>query len=140
MIKNVIIKIKGTQGIDGENDVVEFTTEGKLGIKDGKYFLSYEEGQLLEGAKVKTKMFINSEASVVLQRSGEINSRMEIENGQRRTCFYDTPIGNITIGIYGEELQVDLSEKGGRIYLAYNIDSQLRPISQNKVEITVKEV
>ncbi len=140
MIKDVIINIKGTQGLDGETDVVEFTTEGKLGIRDEKYFLSYEEGQLLEGAKVKTKMLINSDTSVVLERKGDINSRMEIEKGERRTCFYGTPIGNITIGIYGEELDVNLSEKGGRIKLSYNIDSQLTPVSQNKVEITVKEV
>ncbi len=140
MIKDVIISIKGTQGIDGESDVVEFTTEGRLGIKDGKYFLSYEEGKLLEGAEVKTKMLINSPQSVVLQRTGDINSRMEIIKGERRTCFYSTPVGNISIGIYGEELDINLSEFGGSIRLAYTIDSQLKTISRNKVEIKVKEV
>ncbi len=140
MIKEVIITIKGIQGIDGESDTVEFTTVGRFGQRDGKYFLSYEEGQLIEGGNIKTKFFINSSDSVVLQRDGDIKSRMEIEKGQRRICFYSTPIGELSIGIYGETVKVDFNEHGGNIKLAYTIDSDLKLISRNEVNITVKEV
>lgn len=140
MIKDVLIKIKGIQGVDNDTDTIEFTTEGRFGIKDGRYFLSYDEGQMMENCDVKTKIFVNSPESVVLQRKGSINSRMEIEKGKRNTCFYATPIGDLTIGIYGEKLEVRLDESGGSINMIYNIDSDLRLVSRNEVSITVKEV
>ena len=140
MIKDVLITVVGIQGIDGEEDTVELTTEGRFGIKDGKYFLSYDEGQIVEAGKVKTKIFINFPDSVVLQRTGDINSRMEITAGERKSCFYSTPVGDICIGIYGENIQLDLKENGGNINLVYTIDSDLKLISRNRVKITVKEV
>ena len=140
MIKDVLITVVGIQGIDGEEDTVELTTEGRFGIKDGKYFLSYDEGQIVEAGKVKTKIFINSTDSVVLQRTGDINSRMEITAGERKSCFYSTPVGDICIGIYGENIELDLKENGGNINLVYTIDSDLKLISRNRVKITVKEV
>ncbi len=140
MIKDVIISVVGVQSIDNESDTVELSTEGRFGIKDGKYFLSYDEGQLLETGSVKTKIWINSPQSVVLQRSGEINSRMEITQGQRSNCFYSTPVGGISMGIYGEAIDVNLNENGGSLNLVYTLDSDLKLIGKNTVKITVREV
>ena len=140
MIKDVLITVVGIQGIDGEEDTVELTTEGRFGLRDGKYFLSYDEGQIVEAGRVKTKIFINSPDSVVLQRTGDISSRMEITAGERKSCFYSTPVGDICIGIYGENIELDLKENGGNINLVYTIDSDLKLISRNRVKITFKEV
>ena len=102
MIKDVIIDIKGIQGIDDDSNVIEFTTDGRFGIKDGEFFISYDEGQMLEESlEVKTSIFIKPD-SVILQRNGAIKSRMVIEKGVRNTCFYSTPHGNMVLGIYGE--------------------------------------
>ncbi len=140
MIKDVIIDIKGVQGIDGDTDTIEFTTDGRFGIKDNEYFISYDEGQMLEDKlEVKTSIFIKPD-SVVLQRTGSIKSRMVIEKGARNTCFYSTPHGNLVLGIYGEVLEYDLSESGGRLEMSYNIDSDLKLVSQNKVNISIREV
>ena len=140
MMKNVMITVKGVQGIDNEKDTVELTTEGKFGQKDGKYFISYEEGQLMESASAKTNIYINSPKSLVLTRKGDINSRLEIEEDLRKTCFYSTPIGELNMGIYGEKVDINLNENGGSVRLVYTIDSDLKLLSRNEVEITVKEV
>jgi len=140
MIKDVIIDIKGVQGIDDETDTIEFTTDGRYGIKDGEFFISYDEGQMLgDGTEVKTSLFIKPD-SVVLQRKGTINSRMVIEKRTRNTCFYSTPYCNMVIGIYGDEIKCDLSEKGGKVKLLYNIDSDLKLVSKNCIDISVREV
>jgi len=139
MIKDVIIDIKGIKGIDDESDTIEFTTDGRFGIKDGEFFISYDEGQMMgDGTQVKTSLFIKPD-SVVLQRKGTINSRMVIQKGERNTCFYSTPYCNMVIGIYGDEIKCDLTEKGGKIKLMYNIDSDLKLVSKNSVDIIVKE-
>lgn len=42
-MKDVIITIKGTQDVDGEKEVVELTTLGKLGERDGKWYITYKD-------------------------------------------------------------------------------------------------
>lgn len=141
MIKDVIIDIKGEQGIDDQKDVIEFSTDGRFGINNGEYFISYDEGMLLDSVEsVKTKLFIKSDGTVILNRSGTINSKMLIEKGKRNSCFYATPVGELVIGIFGDELDLDLNETGGIINLKYTIDSQLKVISRNSVNIYIREV
>ena len=140
MIKDVIIDIKGIQGIDDESDTIEFTTDGRFGIKDGEFFISYDDGQMLEESlEVKTSIFIKPD-SVVLQRNGAIKSRMVIEKGVRNTCFYSTPHGNMVLGIYGDSVDYDLSENGGSLKMSYNIDSNLKLVSRNEVSIKIREI
>lgn len=140
MIKDVIIDIKGIQGIDDESDTIEFTTDGRFGIKDGEFFISYDDGQMLEESlEVKTSIFIKPD-SVVLQRNGAIKSRMVIEKGVRNTCFYSTPHGNMVLGIYGDSVDYDLNEKGGSLKMSYNIDSNLKLVSRNEVSIKIREI
>ena len=141
MIRDAIINIKGIQGIDGDTDTNEFNTDGRFGIKDGSYYISYDESKMLDtGDEVKTHIYINSEESVVLQRTGTIKSKIFIEKGSRNSCFYSTPHGDLTIGVYGEIIEHNLTENGGDIKLKYTIDSDLRLISKNEVNISIREV
>ncbi|MBR7132687.1 MAG: DUF1934 domain-containing protein [Clostridia bacterium] len=141
MIKDVLIEIKGTQGIDGDFDTIEFVTDGRFGIKNGRYYITYDEGAMFDtGDKVKTAIYIKSEDSVVLQRTGTVTSRMLVEKGKRNSCFYNTPVGEMVIGIFGESIENNLNDFGGEIKLKYTIDSDLRLISRNEVNINIREV
>ncbi len=141
MIKDVIINIKTEQRVGDNTDTIDFTTDGRFGIKDGSYFISYDESELLEveGA-VKTTLYIKSENSVVMQRKGDYQSRMVIEKGVRNNCFYVTPMGELTLGIFGEKVKTSFSENGGSISMNYTIDTNSQLLSRNKVNISVKEV
>lgn len=141
MIKDVIIDIKTEQTANGNTDTIEFTTDGRFGIKDGSYFISYEESKLLEvDGEVKTVVFIKSDNSVVMQRTGAYNSRMVIEKGVRNNCFYMTPMGELSLGIFGEKVKSQLTDNGGNIVMNYTIDTNLQLLSRNKVNISIKEV
>jgi uncharacterized beta-barrel protein YwiB (DUF1934 family) len=141
MIKDVIIDIKTEQTLDGNTDVIEFTTDGRFGFKEGSYFISYDESKLLEvEGKVKTTVYIKPDNSVILQRSGDYNSKMVIEKGVRNNCFYATPMGELSLGIFGEKVKTDLSEMGGTVCMNYTIDTNLQLLSQNQVKISIKEV
>lgn len=141
MIKDVIIDIKTEQTANGSTDTIEFTTDGRFGIKDGSYFISYDESHILEvEGEVKTTVLIKPNNSVVMQRHGAYNSRMVIEKGVRSNCFYVTPMGELTLGIFGEKVQSRLSENGGSVSMNYTIDTNLQLISRNKVNISIKEV
>lgn len=139
-MKDVIIKIKGTQGLEGQQEVMEFTTDGKMDFTPRLITLFYDEGQMMEGAKIKTRLELSGASEAVIVRSGTMNSRLVVKKGVRNTCFYSTPFGEMTIGIFGETIENNLSESGGTLKLAYTIDSNSNLISKNEVFITVREV
>ena len=141
MIKDVIIEIITEQSIDGQTDNIEFTTDGRFGIKDDSYFISYDESALLDvDGEIKTTIYLKPDNTVVLQRKGAYNSRMVIEKGIRTSCFYSTPAGSLSLGIFGEKVKNELNDDGGKIAMTYLIDSNAKVISRNTVNISVREV
>ena len=141
MIKDVIIDIITEQSIDGQTDNIEFTTDGRFGIKDDSYFISYDESALLDvDGEIKTTIYLKPDNTVVLQRKGAYNSRMVIEKGIRTSCFYSTPPGSLSLGIFGEKVKNELNDDGGKIAMTYLIDSNAKVISRNTVNISVREV
>lgn len=138
-MKNVIIDIKGIQGIDGDDSVIEMSTLGTLSFRDGKFLLSYEENETLKPHNVKTLVKTEGDNKITMVRSGGIDSRLIIEKGKRNTCFYSVPQGELVLGIFGEAIENSLNENGGKVKMSYTIDIDNSVLSQNTVEITVKE-
>lgn len=138
-MKNVIIDIKGTQGIDGESDIIELSTLGKLSEKDGRFLISYEESETLKDHTVKTLLKTENN-KVTMIRSGGMESRLVIEKGRRNTCFYSIPQGEIVLGIFGESIENSLNENGGSLKMSYTIDLENSLLSRNTVEISVRKV
>lgn len=139
-MKDVLIDIKGTQGIDGDTDVIEFTTMGQLAYRHGKYYLFYTENESIGAKGIKTTLKTEGDDKITMSRSGILDSRMVIEKGQRSRCFYSTVQGQLMLGIFGEEITNTLTEDGGRISMTYTIDVENNLLSRNKVEICVRKV
>lgn len=182
-MKEVLITIKGTQDVDGEEEVVELTTLGKLGQRDGKWYITYKDhafadsaqlGDLTVGdpydsgpyefngtdaagpeadefqaaaadlqqamrADVTTLLKIEDEHMVTMQRTGGLRSRLTVEKGQRHMSHYDTGYGELLVGVFGEQIQNQISAAGGRLYMRYTIDVNHSLVSRNQVEIHIKE-
>lgn len=138
-MKKVLIKIKGTQSDGGESAVIELATEGILKVLPDGYCLKYDESEALEGASVKTSLTVQKDNTVILERSGDMNSRLVITEGVRNNCIYAIPQGSLALGIYGKEVKCNLTDSGGSVKMVYSIDANLSPLSENEVEITVEE-
>lgn len=140
MLSEKLIEIKSVT-VDGEgnSDVIEMTTVGKYGVKNGKVLMLYDDSASLGAQGVKTTLHADSK-TVVLKRSGALESRLEIEKGERHQCHYSTVAGDLAIGIFGELLDNRLDSNGGRLTMSYTIDVNSELLTRNNVEITVKEV
>lgn len=139
-MKDVVIDIKGIQEVDGQEDVVEVTTVGKMNIINGKTYLKYEDSVATGVEGVSCVIKIDEEDnSVVMSRSGTLNSRMYIKKGQRHICHYETGQGTITMGIFGEAVTHNMTADGGKIFMSYTLDINYGMVSRNKVEISVKQ-
>ena len=139
-MKDVIINIKGTQNNDTDSEIIEFTTVGKFGERDGKYMVVYEENQTIEGSLIKTTLKADDDNRIIMNRSGAIESKLVIEKGKKNQCFYSIPQGELVLGIFGENITNDLNKNGGDLSMCYTIDIENAFISRNTVEISIKEV
>lgn len=140
MDKEVLIKITGKNISQDYSDPVELATVGKVLKKDGITCLTYDESDAIGTSGVKTMLWLESDKQVTLQRSGNLQSRLIIEQGVRHNCCYATVQGDITVGVFGEAVDIDLDGANGNVRLQYTVDVNMGLISRNEIEITVKEV
>lgn len=140
MMKNAIITVKGIQGLDGEEETLELTTEARYGIKGEEILLSYDESEMLGVSGVKTMLRYKKPDTVILKRSGALESRLVIQKGKTNSCLYDTGYGELVLDIKGESLRNALDENGGGFSMSYSIDVNGKILSKNRIEITVKVI
>ena len=136
-MKDVLITIKGTQEYEGDADVIEMMTVGTLEESEGNCRLIYKEDDE-SGGTVTTTLTV-CDKMVTLERSGALNSRMIIEQGQRHICHYDTGFGELMIGVFGESICSTLDREQGNLSLKYTIDINAALASRNEIAISVKE-
>ena len=135
---NALIKIIGTQTADGEEDVVELTTNGTLErIGDG-WKLCYNETEATGMEGTITQLEI-TEDRLNLMRLGTHPSMLILEKNKRHHCNYHTPYGTIDLGTYTSELTYELNDNGGELTFAYTLGFNGGISSAHNVHITVQE-
>ena len=138
MKKDVYISIKGSQSYDGEKDGMEMTTAGKFYDKDGKYYISYAEGELTGLEKCNTTLKISPDGVVTMMRHGHTNTHMIFEKGRRHIGHYETPYGDFTISVTANNVDVSLDENGGNIDIDYIMDINNVACSHNGISLRVR--
>lgn len=138
-MKDIVLTIKSTQEINGEQDSSEFVSCGTYDYKTNEIELLYDESVALGVENIKTRLTADKNGVVELSRNNGDFGCLIIEKGKRHLCQYHTAYGNLMIGIYGEDIKNELNENGGSISLCYSIDINSGLLSRNKVEITIRE-
>ena len=135
---NALIKIVGKQSADGEEDVVELTTNGTLErVSDGWKLCYYEtEATGMDGTVTQLEIADNR---LNLMRIGTHPSMLILEKNKRHHCNYHTPYGTIDLGTYTSELIYDLDDHGGELEFAYTLGFNGGISSAHNVHITVQE-
>ena len=121
-MKNVVLSIRGTQKYPGqEPEIIELVTEGTMEFKDGGWDISYEESALtgLEGV---TTTFRVEPGTVILTRTGKLNSQMVFRKGIPHESLYQMEFGALMITVEATFLYFDIIPEGGSIDLTYAIN------------------
>lgn len=135
MAKDVLVRVKGTQMIDGEKDSVEVITSGTWYERNGKQFLLYEE--TYEGMNVTTKNTVKIAPEIVeVTKKGAISSKMVYELGKQHMSDYTTPMGLIVLGITTKDIFVEADSDKLRMELKYAMEMNGQFVSDSTLEIT----
>lgn len=135
---NALIKITGTQTADGEQDVIELTTNGTLERASEGWVLCYNETEATGMEGTVTKLDI-APGRLNLMRSGTHPSMLILEKNRRHHCNYHTQYGTIDLGTYTSELEYNLDDHGGEVQFSYTLGFHGGISSAHTVHITVQE-
>ncbi|MCX7711161.1 MAG: DUF1934 domain-containing protein [Clostridia bacterium] len=139
MNKNVIISVKGTQASpDQDTNVLELVTEGKYYKKGDSYYVTYKESEVtgMDGTTTTLKV---SDGKVTLMRFGSVNSQFIFEEGRKHMSYYDTAYGAFTIGVLASKVDVEVDEKGGEIWVDYQLEIDNNKSGENDFYMIIRE-
>ena len=137
MKKPVLLTIRGTQRIDGEEETIEVLTCGELIRREKTYWISYDESETTGFAGHRTTLHIEP-GRVTMRRTGLHSSQLIIEKGLRHQCSYGTEAGPLNIGIMGSFIRSTLSDDGGEVDFAYSMDVNTALQAEQRVTISVR--
>jgi uncharacterized beta-barrel protein YwiB (DUF1934 family) len=140
MKENHLITIDGYMTTDGDTDNVSLTTLGSYQMKNGKHYIVYKETEATGYAGCTTTLKA-WDGGVSMTRFGKgTNSTLVIEKGAINLCNYQTVAGPIMLDINGIDIANNLTDNGGNLTFEYSLNAGGMLISENKVNVIVKEI
>lgn len=142
MTKDVLVSISGIQMSinDGENsddEPIEVLNSGTYYYKNGKHYVFFEE--VAEGLHGVTKTQIKWKDSEFLEvsKKGLSNVHMIFERNKKNRCYYDTPFGQLNLGIFMTDMLVDEKENHIHIQAEYSLDVNYEPLADCTIQIHI---
>ena len=135
---DVIIKIVDYHEVDGENEGAEITSVGTFEGNENDYTLRYKETGDLAGCEVTLN--VKNKNTVTMTRPGEqYSTQLIMQQGKRHNCFYNTPAGELMLGVYTNKVSSTVNENGGKLNFSYTLTFNADLVSENKLKITVQK-
>ncbi len=137
MEKVVTMTLKGVQNLDGEISESEIITNAVFSTVRNGFKIVYEESEATGFEGEHTEITTCGNEMATIQRSGESGSLLVVEKDKKHHCRYFTPFGELSIGIYANAIENNLTADGGSLYLKYTVDANSSYISDNEVMIQI---
>lgn len=140
MNKEVLVSISGMQFDNSDDSSIEVITTGEYYFKNNKHYIFYDE--MLDGTDLVTKNTIKFDKDTFeLKRKGAVNVHMVFDKKTKTMSNYNTPFGNIVIGI--DTSDISFSESDNTIFVnvdyALDVNYEFLTNCQLKLKINSRE-
>ena len=148
MTKDVLLSISGLHyEVSGnaddyedneENEPIEMITPAAYYLKNGKHYVLYDE--LVEGVPgvIKNKVRITGEEKLEIIKSGLTNTHMIFEKDKIHMTEYETPYGELMMGVHTKEMRVDVQESLIEVRVNYALDINSEPVAECNISLNIK--
>lgn len=136
--KDAVIRIVSKQRTENGDNTSEMSVVGTVTYDDDKSIIEYIENNEETGAE-DTAITVFSNDTVSIVRNGQFSSEMMVEKNNRHLTFYRTPYGELTMGIYGNQVEWSRDDKGAILKMRYSLDFNNGLISENTMIIYIEE-
>jgi uncharacterized beta-barrel protein YwiB (DUF1934 family) len=119
--KNVIISLTGLQyAVEEEEAPIEVINFGQYYKKGDKHYLLYEETEE-SGKSVKCRIKVSAK-ELELQKRDRSNTRLLFLPGEEYLSNYETPYGDLLVGVNTRSLELYEEEEFLRATLKYGLE------------------
>ena len=144
MTKEVLLTISGlhmdafSDEPDEDNAPIEVITPATYYLKNGKHYVLYDE--LVEGmlGSIKNTIKITGDSKLEMKKSGIANTNMVFEKEKINVTQYDTPYGEMMVGVYTKDMQVDVTENNIDVSIAYALDVNSEKVADCNITMNIK--
>lgn len=140
MTKDVLLSIRGLYTEDNEEaDSIETLAPGEFYIKEGSYYIFFEE--ILDDTTGITKSRIKySEKCFELTRKGELSVHLLFEEGKKTLNTYQMPYGTLVVGLDTKRIEKTETDDEIKIRIDYAMEINYQQVSDNTIEVVIKSV
>ena len=139
MTKDVLIRVKGLQMVDEaeQAEPIEVVTAGEYYFRNGHHYVKYDE--MLEGFDENTINYIKvGENSMEVRKKGVTNVHMVFEQDKKNITYYQTPFGNIQMGISAARVNCEETENNIDIHVDYALEMNNEHVADCFIEVNIK--
>ena len=137
MTKDVLVAISGLQFEMQDNETVEIITPGQYYCKGNKHYVLYEEVMEEDHSVTKNTIKI-SDHQIDILRKGAVSVHMTFEENKNNITYYNTPFGQLLIGLNTYKIQKNVSENGIEIIINYGLEMNYSHVSDCEIKIHIK--
>lgn len=138
MKKDAVIRIVSMQRTENGDNAGEMTVAGTISYENEKVLIEYIENNEETGPE-ETTITVAENNIVSIVRKGQFSSEMMVEKNTRHHTFYSTPYGELTMGIYGNQVDWSKDDNGGVLRMKYSLDFNNGFVSENTMKIYIEE-
>ena len=138
MKKEAVIRIVSMQRTENGDNSGEMTVAGSISYENDKVVIEYVENNEETGPE-ETTITVCENNIVSIIRHGQFSSEMMVEKNTRHHTFYRTPYGELTMGIYGNQVEWSKDDNGGVLKMKYSLDFNNGFVSENTMKIYIEE-
>lgn len=140
MNREVELVLSGLHDTEGTSDknAVETAQAAQYFKRNDSHYLLYEED--IEGFGGTCKSRIKFRDNMLeLTRQGAVEMHMIFEENKRHTVPYNTPYGQMMLGIETRRVQVEEQEDQIRVTVEYTLDQEGEPFSESCLKLHIRE-
>ncbi len=143
MTKEVLVTISGLHYDENvmsrdDQEPIEVITPAEYYYKNGKHYVLFEE--LAEGrsGSIRNKIKIKEGEMLEVIKTGITNTQMLFEKGRMHVTNYKTAYGELVVGTYTKEFDVQSGEDLIAVYVRYSLDVGGEEIAECEIHIKIE--
>jgi len=144
MTKEVLLTISGLHydafpgEMTEENEAIEVITPAVYYLKNGKHYILYDE--VVEGISgtIKNQIRIMPEGTLEIKKSGITNTKMIFEKDKINMTQYQTPYGELMVGVFTKNMQIDSTENNIDVRVSYELDINSEKVADCNITMNIR--
>ena len=138
MTKDIFVSIKGLQNPGEEaQEELEMIIPGSYYKRGDKHFIKFDE--VTEGMEGRTSNLLKIQKdSLEVTKRGLTNTHMVFQEQKKNMTYYDTPFGNLLVGIAATRVSMEETEEKIDLKVDYALEINYEHLADCTIDLKVR--